>query len=102
MTTVKNQGNGNAEGFYLSVYLSPDSIITPWDDGLQMGDLEIGSVYVSALAAGAQQTLTINCTVPSTLAGTFYLGTIADSRNNVIESNESNNSLAGGRITIAK
>jgi uncharacterized repeat protein (TIGR01451 family) len=102
VATVKNQGSGSSGGFYVSGYLSTDPVITPWDDAFQTGDLEIGAVYVAGLAASAQQTLTINCTVPSTLTGTFYLGAIADSRNNVKESNESNNSLAGGQITIAK
>ena len=41
----------------MSVYLSTDAIITPWDDAFQTGDLEIGNVYVSGLAAGGQQTL---------------------------------------------
>jgi len=30
------------------------------------------------------------------------LGAIADSRNNVVESNENNNSLPGGKIVVAK
>lgn len=102
VATVKNQGSGSSGGFYVSVYLSTDSIITPWDDAFETGDLEVGTAYVTSLAAGGQQTLTINCTIPSTLAGTFYLGAIADSRNNVVEANENNNSLAGSRITIAK
>ena len=102
VATVKNQGNGSSGGFYIGVYLSTDSTISPWDDAFETGDLEVGTAYVTGLPAGSQQTLTINCTVPPTLAGTFYLGAIADSRNNVIESNESNNSLAGGRMTIAK
>ena len=102
VATVKNQGNGSSGGFYVSVYLSADSVITPWDDAFETGDLEIGTAYVTGLAAGGQHTFTINCTVPPTLAGTFYLGAIADSRNNVIESNENNNSLAGSKIAIAK
>lgn len=102
VATVKNQGSGSSGGFYLSACLSTDAIITPWNDAFQTGDLEIGNIYVTGLAAGGQQTLTINCTIPSTLTGTFYLGAIADSRNNVVEANENNNSLAGSQITIAK
>jgi len=102
VATVKNQGNGSSGGFYVSVYLSTDPVITPWDDAFETGDLEIGAAYVAGLAASAQQTLTINCTIPSTLTGTYYVGAIADSRNGVAESNENNNSLAGGQITIAK
>ncbi len=99
--TVKNQGNGTSGGFYVSVYLSTDPVITPGDD-FGAGDLEIGMAYVSGLVAGGQQTLTISCTLPSILAGTYYLGAIADSRYNVFESNENNNSLAGGQMTLAK
>jgi subtilase family serine protease len=62
----------------------------------------MGNVYVTGLAAGGQQTPTINCTIPSTLTGTFYLGAIADSRNNVVEADENNNSLAGSQIAVAK
>jgi len=101
IATVKNQGVGGSGGFYVSVYLSTDPIITPGDD-FEEGDLEVGMGYVTGLAAGGQQTLTINCTLPSILAGTYYLGAIADSRYNVFESNENNNSLAGGQITVAK
>jgi len=102
VATVKNQGNGSSGGFYVSVYLSADPVITPWDDAFETGDLEVGTAYVAGLAAGGQQTFTINCTIPTTLAGIFYLGAIADSRNNVMESDENNNSLPGSKIAIAK
>jgi hypothetical protein len=39
--------------------------------------------------------------VPSTLApGTYYIGAIADYANNVAESDETNNALAGSQITV--
>ena len=94
--TVKNQGSAEAGQFYVTVYLSTDQIITK-------DDIEIRSGFVPALAAGGQQTLTINSTIFASVApGSYYIGAIVDSRSNVAESNENNNSLAGGQITIAK
>ena len=94
--TVKNQGSANAGQFYVTVYLSTDSTITK-------GDLEMGSGFMSGLAPGGQQTLTINSTIFASVApGSYTVGAIADSRNNVAESNENNNSLAGGQMTVAK
>jgi subtilase family serine protease/subtilisin family serine protease len=100
-TTVNNGGDGRSGWFYVSVYLSTDTVITPWNEGSQSGDLEIGSIYVTDLGAGAQQALTINPTIPTALTGNFYLGAIADSRRNVSESNENNNSFcAASQISI--
>ena len=94
--TVKNQGSAEAGQFYVTVYLSTDQIITK-------DDIEIRSGFVPALAAGGQQTLTINSTIFASVAqGSYYIEAIVDSRSNVAESNENNNSLAGGQITIAK
>jgi subtilisin family serine protease len=94
--TVKNQGSANTGQFYVTAYLSTDPIITK-------DDLDMRSGFISGLAPGGQLTLTINSTIPANLApGVYYIGAIADSRNNVPESNETNNSLAGGQITITK
>ena len=95
-TTVKNQGSAEAGQFYVTVYLSMDPIIT-------RDDIEIRSGFVPALAAGGQQTLTINATIfDSVPPGSYYIGAIVDSRSNVAESNENNNFLAGGQMIIAK
>ena len=92
--TVKNQGAGNAGAFYVSLYLSSDAVITT-------SDTYIGRVYMSGLAAGAQQTVNITGTISATQApGSYFLGAIADSSNSVKESNETNNSLAGNQISI--
>lgn len=94
--TVKNQGSANAGQFYVTVYLSTDSTITK-------ADLEMSSGFVSGLAPGAQKTLTINSTIPASVApGPYTIGAIADSRKTVAESNENNNSLAGGPMTVAR
>ncbi len=93
--TVKNQGAALAGRFYVGLYLSSDATITT-------GDSRPGFVYMSnGLAAGAQQTLTITGTIPTTLAsGLYYLGAIADFSNLIIESTKTNNALAGNQITI--
>jgi subtilase family serine protease len=63
----------------------------------------MGSGFVSGLAPGGQRTLTINSTIPANLAtGVYYIGAIADSRSNVAEANEYNNSLLGSQIAIAR
>jgi len=93
--TVKNQGSASAGQFYVTVYLSTDSNIT-------IDDVAMGSGFVLGLAASAQQTLTINSMIPANLApGVYTTGAIADSRNNVAESNKNNNSLAGNQMTVA-
>jgi subtilase family serine protease len=93
--TVKNLG-GRSGGFHVTFYLSTDPTITS-------GDVPIGSIYLSALAAGAQRILTaekaiIPCTVTP---GTYYIGAIADSDNRVAESDENNNSLVGNPIHVS-
>jgi subtilisin family serine protease len=93
-TLVKNQGSGDSDGFYVSVYLSKDSVVTG-------DDFAITTVYVSPLAAGAERTLTANATIPATFApGVYYIGAIADTGNRIAESNENNNALAGNQISI--
>ncbi len=91
---IKNQGSIGAGEHYVTAYFSIDSTIT-------VGDTELGSVYVNNLGAGAQQTVTLNTTIPTSLNGSYYIGAIADSRSRVSESNENNNSLAGNQISVA-
>ena len=93
--TVKNLG-GRAGGFHVTFYLSTDSTITS-------GDVPIGSIYLSALGAGAQRILTdAKAMIPCTLTpGIYYIGAIADSENRVVESNEKNNVLVGNPIYIS-
>ncbi len=93
--TMKNQGAGNASGFYVNLYLSTDAVITT-------ADTFIGNVFINnGLAAGAQQTVNITGKIPVSLAtGTYYVGAIVDSGNAVKESDETNNSLAGNQIIV--
>ena len=55
------------------------------------------------LDAGASDSATTTVTVPGNLApGTYYIGAIADVTNDVTETNENNNALAGATITVEK
>jgi hypothetical protein len=86
---INNIGTAEADNFSNSVALYSDSALTH-----QVG-LQLASVTVSALAAGASVTepLTLSLTAPG-LAGTYYIGVVADSGKTVTESNESNNTAA--------
>jgi hypothetical protein len=96
-STEKNIGtsamtvNSNTINFYLST-----------DANITTSDVKIGSRSVNtALASGASSSSTKTVTVPSSLApGTYYIGAIADATNAQSESNENNNAMVGGMITI--
>lgn len=86
-TTVKNQGSASAGPFKISLYLSPDALITETDR-------EIGYGEVSDLGIGMLREGTAIATVPSDLTpGTYYLGVMVDSQKAVSEENEGNNIL---------
>jgi subtilase family serine protease len=92
--TIRNLGPGAAPSAYLYVYLSRDSAIT-------LFDTRIGWVVAGALAAGAEQTVTVNAAIPASLAtGTWYLGAIADALALIPEGSESNNALAGNTLVL--
>jgi Ca2+-binding RTX toxin-like protein len=87
---INNVGTAEADNFNNSVALYSDSALT------HQTESSLGSVpSVSALAAGASvtQSLTLLLTAPG-LAGTYYIGVVADSGKTVTESNESNNTAA--------
>ncbi len=91
---IKNQGGSDAGYFHVSLYLSTDATITS-------ADTYIGDATLNSLAAGAQQTVTISGTIPTSQAlGTYYLGVIANPWNEVQETDLTNNSLAGNQIAI--
>jgi hypothetical protein len=93
--------NGGTTGMTVSsntvnYYLSTDATITT-------ADTLIGSRVVSgALAAGASSSATTTVTVPGALVpGTYYIGVIADATNAQVETNETNNALAGATIIVS-
>ncbi|MEN9864683.1 MAG: hypothetical protein RL748_273 [Pseudomonadota bacterium] len=79
-------------GLYLSK--SPTSVV--------ITDKRLAQVLVaSAVAGGGQFNAITSVTIPSTLApGDYYLAAIADSTGRIAESDESNNSLVGTKITV--
>jgi subtilase family serine protease len=92
--TVTTAGGGTGVVFAVRFYLSADSVITT-------SDTSLGNRNVAGLGPGASSTADTTVTVPAGLApGTYYIGAIADPANQMIESNESNNTRAGNQITI--
>ncbi len=93
-TAAAGSNGGGAGGFSIGFYLSHDSVITT-------SDTYLSNRYVYGLGPGASSTADTTVTIPAGLApGTYYIGAIADSTNQVIESNESNNALAGNQIAV--
>ncbi len=94
---IANFGNTASGAFKVRLYLSKDSTINPGTDYLfssDSPDYDIPSLAPSSFNGG-----TVAVTIPpqDTInslggAGTFWIGIVADSQNQVAESNESNNS----------
>jgi alpha-tubulin suppressor-like RCC1 family protein len=96
--TVQNQGDGDAGYFRTGFYLSTDPAITT--SGLQIGSPKGNET--DSLKAGDAEPFAYRTNMISAGAGVYYIGAVADYRNQVAESNESNNSLAGNRVLIAR
>ncbi len=90
--TVKNLGVGVAPPSKLGLYLSVTQTATPWTDNRSvfLGSRSVPSLKLNALSS-ATTTVAIPPTVP---AGSYYLVAVADSGGVVVESNETNNTLA--------
>ena len=93
--TVDNLGLLAAGAFEVGIYASdgPD---------VDSGDAKIGSIgFAGGLAAGAQETVGAILDTSAILAGTYYVGGIADDLAAVEETVESNNDLVtAGRLTL--
>jgi CARDB/FG-GAP-like repeat/Divergent InlB B-repeat domain/FG-GAP repeat len=88
--TVTNQGILSSGTFRIAYHLSTD---TTYGNGDDVASYTI-RVVTRPFAAGATSTATNNLTIPSnTPGGTYYLCAMADSLNQVAESNETNNIL---------
>jgi subtilase family serine protease len=86
--TAENQGTATAGTFRIAYHLSPDPIYGNGDD------VTISTIrtVTGPLAAGATNTATIRLSIPSTApGGTYHLCAMADSLNQVAESDETNN-----------
>ena len=88
IVVVSNEGEADAGAFVIGLYASTDQTITA-------GDIPIGRVSVSALAKDATTTKNIEVSggfrALGLNPGTYYLGVIVDTDNQVAESDESNN-----------
>ena len=97
-TFVVNYGAGAAASSTTKVYLSLDPNITT-------SDTVLGTISTGALAAvgqsGYYSAQNLGVTLPANLAsGTYYIGAIADYDNQVVESNEADNTYNVAQITI--
>src|SRR6185436_12177271 len=85
--TIVNTGSLNAGASSTGIYLSTDGNIT-------IGDTLLATVATPALAAAGSDAENGAIVPPDTLAqGTYYLGPLADSVNQVAEANENDNGL---------
>ena len=93
---VRNVGGDAAGDSIVRYYLSLNTT-------LDASDIEIAHTReVGPLAAGnATSSATTTLTLPTSVAGKYYLIVVADGANNVVESNETNNTIAR-LITIAQ
>jgi subtilisin family serine protease/subtilase family serine protease len=94
--TISNPGTSQAAApaSAANIYLSQDGVITA-------ADILLGTVQVPAIPAGQTRTVTANLQVPTSLAaGIYFIGTIADPADQIVEALESNNTLAGNAITL--
>jgi subtilisin family serine protease/subtilase family serine protease len=93
--TVSNPSSTAAPASTVNFYLSVDGIITT-------ADTLVGSVTVPALAAGTQQVLAADASIPATLAvGNYFVGAVVDPANAIGEGDETNNARAGNVVAIS-
>lgn len=90
---IANQGTSAATGSYVSLYLGSSPTVTT-------SDLLLTESYVSSVSAGGTSQAAFSFTIPSGYAGSWYYALIADRYNDVIETNENNNTLQAGFISI--
>jgi hypothetical protein len=95
-STIRNQGYATARNFYVGMYLSTTTTISP-------SDILMGQRWVSSLPVGVTSSVSISAQIPSNLTpGTYYFGLIVDNTNNVAESNKLNNIVTGNKIVISQ
>jgi len=90
-TATADATKGAAAYFYVSLYLRSAS----------GSDIWLADRVVNGLAPGASNTADTVVTIPAnTVPGTYTIVAKADSYNYVVETNETNNTLAGNQVTI--
>jgi MYXO-CTERM domain-containing protein len=94
---VQNLGlQPTASGFDITVYLSPDNVITPGTDYL------LGTGTLGALRVDGARTATITATLPLSFAPGYYnLGAYIDSGSAVQEATEANNIVVSTELFLA-
>ncbi|MBI3894194.1 MAG: hypothetical protein HY303_21965 [Candidatus Wallbacteria bacterium] len=94
---VSNRGTGPAGAFLVTGYLSSDVTVTTQDQAM-------GESYEGGLAASTTAAITLSAIVPASLApGSYTYGVIVDSRDDVVETNESNNvRAASGTVLLSQ
>lgn len=93
-TITAGTAGGAAPQSEAAFYLSTDATITT-------SDTYLGKRTVPGLPPGGSSSAETVLTIPPGFApGTYYIGVIADYDNKVIESDETNNGLAGNQVTI--
>lgn len=90
--TIQNKGAGAAGKFFIGLYLSKNSTVAA-------GDILLGKEYLSMLAGGAQRSYTTRIKLPHHISGAYYIRAVVDTKNDVSESDETNNSFAE-RLTV--
>jgi subtilase family serine protease len=97
--TTANQGGGPATASVTRFYLSPNTTLDGTDTPLS------GAHVVPALGPGTTHSGSTSLTLPTVPAGTYYIIAKADDDNDVLESKETNNTLAksiliGGDLAV--
>jgi subtilase family serine protease/subtilisin family serine protease len=98
--TVTNQGGGSAAASFTRFYLSANSL-------LDAGDVPLGGAcLVPDLGVGASDTCSTAFVIPPVAPGSYYVLAKADADNVVLESRETNNTLAravqiGGDVVVS-
>lgn len=95
--TVNNAGLTSSRAFRIGYHLSTDTIYGNADD-VVVSTIRV----VTSLAAGASNSATTHLSIPSSApGGTYYLCAMADSVNQVAESDETNNTLCSStQVTV--
>ena len=97
-STVSNPSSMAAPASSLNLYVSVDGVIASTGTS---ADTLLGSVATPALAAGTQQAVAANVTIPTTLTpATYFLGAIVDPDKLIDEADELNNAKAGNTIVV--
>ena len=92
--TTSNTGGGSAGASVTRFYLSTNATV-------DAGDVLLGSRSIGPLAAAASSVSSSSLTIPATTpGGLYYVVATADANAQVVETTETNNTRASGRIAI--